>query len=496
MKPRILIEVIGGRDLKNLNKIRERIDFRRRRLIRFPAKTFLRLAVIGAVAIFFVFGYAAAPIENGAKAAQSVGDERRALELQLAELEKEIADNEIKISEYKKQGDSLKSEIKKIEAKISKLSLQIKAITLNLEKLDFEITSTRNQINVLESDIDVNKKNLSFILQTVYENDRNNLMEVLLKNPQLSDFFGDLNNLLSVQDNLRIVLEKIVESRQQLIDEKEALAVQRADVMALKSYQDAQKESILKIKSEKNSLLKITKGKESEYQKILTERKKTAAEIRKQIFHLLGGGELTFEKAYELAKFAESATGIRAAFILAVLDRESALGQNVGRCSYEKAMHPIRDLPSFLEIIKELGLEKDLESGIVKVSCANSDGAYGGAMGPAQFIPSTWMLYKDKVAAIAGNNPPSPWRNADAFVATALYLKDAYNSSSCREYAKEIPDQAQMLQERCAAAQYYAGKRWYYFRWAYGEPVVDRANRFQQDIEVLRDQLGVSANFN
>ena len=52
MKPRILIEVIGGRDLKNLNKIRERIDFRRRRLIRFPAKTFLRLAVIGAVAIF------------------------------------------------------------------------------------------------------------------------------------------------------------------------------------------------------------------------------------------------------------------------------------------------------------------------------------------------------------------------------------------------------------------------------------------------------------
>ncbi|MEK7143854.1 MAG: hypothetical protein AAB820_00785, partial [Patescibacteria group bacterium] len=157
MKPRILIEVIGGRDLKNLNKIRERIDFRRRRLIRFPAKTFLRLAVIGAVAIFFVFGYAAAPIENGAKAAQGVGDERRALELQLAELEKEIADNEIKISEYKKQGDSLKSEIKKIEAKISKLSLQIKAITLNLEKLDFEITSTRNQINVLESDIDVNK---------------------------------------------------------------------------------------------------------------------------------------------------------------------------------------------------------------------------------------------------------------------------------------------------------------------------------------------------
>lgn len=494
MKPRILIDVIGGRDLKNLNRIKERIDFSRRRLIRFPVKTFLQLTVTGAVVVSFVFGYAMAPVQNGARAAQNSGDERKVLESQLAELEKEIAAHEIKIDEYKKQGSSLKSEIKKLEAKIAKLSLQIKAVTLNLKNLDAEINSTQTQINVLESDIDVNKKNLSLILQVVYENDDSNLMEVLLKNPQLSDFFGDLNSLLSVQDNLRIVLEKIVESRQKLIDEKEVLAVQRADVAALKSYQDAQKESILKIKEEKNTLFKITKGKESEYQKVLTERKKTAAEIRKQIFHLLGGGELTFEKAYELAKFAESATGIRAAFILAVLDRESALGQNVGRCDYKKAMHPTRDLPVFLQIIEELNLAKDLESEIVKVSCANGDGAYGGAMGPAQFIPSTWAIYKNRVAAVTGNNPPSPWRNADAFAATALYLKDAYDSSSCREYAKEIPNQAQTLQERCAAAQYYAGKRWYYFRWAYGEPVVDKANKFQQDIDVLKGQLGVKTN--
>lgn len=494
MKPRVLIEIIGGRDLKNLNGINERIDFSRRRLIRFPVKSFLKLSITGVVVFSFIFGYAAAPIQNGVRAAQNSGDERKVLESQLAELEKEIAAHEIKISEYKKQGSSLKSEITKLETKISKLSLQIKAITLNLKNLDIEINFTKSQINVLESDIDVNKKNLSFILQTVYENDDSNLMEVLLKNPQLSDFFGDLNSLLSVQDNLRIVLEKIIESRQRLIDEKEALVIKRADAATIKSYQDAQKESILKIKEEKNTLFKITKGKESEYQKILIERKKTAAEIRKQIFHLLGGGELTFEKAYELAKFAESATGIRAAFILAVLDRESALGQNVGRCDYKKAMHPTRDLPAFLQIIKELNLAKDLESDIIKVSCANADGTYGGAMGPAQFIPSTWVIYKDRVAVVTGNNPSSPWRNADAFVATALYLKDAYDSSSCLEYAKEIPNQAQTLQERCAAAQYYAGRRWYYFRWAYGEPVIDKANKFQQDIDVLKDQLGVKTN--
>lgn len=445
--------------LVNLNPPRRKFSFRA-----------ALYAVFASTAImWFAFGTVMAPtLSLRTAAASEADDERKALEEQLKQLEDQINQYEDQIAGYRKQGGTLKNEIGTLNSKIAKLNLQIQAITLTLRELDRKISETNFQIQSTEVTLNNHRDALAALIRNIYESERESLLSVFLKNPRISDFFADMNGVLVLQNSVRIAIERMNDLRDQLADEKDQLIVARSDAATASAYQEQQKRAVDNAKAEKNRLLAVTKGQESKYQALLKDTKESAAKIRSRIFQLLGGGELSFEEAYNYAKLAGGATGVNPAFILAVLDRESALGQNVGKCTYQKAMSPSnREL--FLAIVGELGLNPET----LTVSCPNRDGAYGGAMGPAQFIPSTWNIYKDQVAKVTGHAPSSPWSNADAFVATGLYLRDAGGASDV------------VAAQRAAAARYYAGNNWRRYLWTYGEAVVSKARRFAEDIAAI-----------
>ena len=95
-------------------------------------------------------------------------------------------------------------------------------------------------------------------------------------------------------------------------------------------------------------------------------------------------------------------------------------------------------------------------------------------MGPAQFIPTTWILYEDAVARRTGNNPPNPWNPLDAFMASGLLLKD--NGAGARTHKAE----------RTAALKYLAGGNWATPSYAfYGDDVMGLAQKYQDQIDIL-----------
>jgi len=315
-----------------------------------------------------VFNFVTAPTSGDVFAAVENAETRKALEAELVQLEKEMADYEKQISEYKKTGNTLQSEITRMNNQVAKLNLQIKSIMVTLKKVNKDIDSTTTEIGVTETKIEKKRRIIGEMVQEIYRNENQGVLLTLLANNDLSNFFTDLNNLANVSDRLRFNLDELIGFKTDLSDQKEALALQKMDIETLQAYQEAQRKEIAKTKAEKDSLLKVTKGKETEYQKVLATKQKTAAEIRSRLFDMVGGGQLKFEEAYKLARAAESATGVRAALILAVLNKESALGQNVGKCRYDvnpyypdrasnkTTMKPNTDMPHFFEITKKLNL--------------------------------------------------------------------------------------------------------------------------------------------
>jgi peptidoglycan hydrolase CwlO-like protein len=488
-KPSILVDikkscstsVFSGKNLK--------LDLRKQKNVRIPIFGFLKISALVAVGFYLAFGSALAPVDRVQESLAAQTDvQRQQLENQLQSLESQIGQYQDTIDQYQSQGKSLQGEINKLNAQIAKLKLQVRATNLSLSTLDNEIVSNKTKISQTETDIGKNKQVLAYMVQDLYSSGKVGLLEVFLKNFALSDFFNDIKNLTDVQDNLRITLENVISLKNNLLDEQTQLALQRDDATALKAYQLSQAQAVDSAKKEKNDLLVTTKGQESKYQDLLNKTQATAAQIRNQIFKLLGGGELPFGDAVKIAQLAEKATGVRAAFILSILTQESSvdtvIGANLGKCYYNDSaknssgtVMSDAQKPTFLSIMSELGLDPAR----TQVSCPiTSDGTYGGAMGPAQFMPTTWQLYADNISKITGNNPASPFNNADSFTGTALYLQSSLNA--CKTIYKTI-----FSQENCAAAKYYAGAYWksYMSVGRYGYRVADRASNFADEISVL-----------
>ncbi len=147
-------------------------------------------------------------------------------------------------------------------------------------------------------------------------------------------------------------------------------------------------------------------------------------------------------------------------------------------------MKGTRDVDPFLDITRRLGIDSFNQP----VSCPQY-GGYGGGMGPAQFIASTWKGMEATISRATGKATPNPWDPADAFMASALYLRDL--GASTQDFTNE----------RTAACKYNSGKTCYITKYnsrtkkyetvegpgyQYGVKVMSKAAAIQQDIDFLQ----------
>ncbi len=407
-------------------------------------------------------------------------DEKTELQKQLQDIENQIAGYEAQLKNITGEKNTLQNKIKQLQKQQTAINLQIKSTNLQIADLEKQLSDIKLRIDENIAKTERLQEQMAETIRLINEYDSLSLFYVLLSKDNLSDVLNEMEAYSRMSSALGDLTDQTAETKEQLASKERELSEKQEAAKNLLSIKALQKKELTSSVNEQNDLLKETKGKETNYQAILSASQKKAAEIRNRLYQLLEvPTQITFGEAAQIAQWVSDQTGVRAAFLLAILTQESNLGKNVGTCNrpgdppeknWKAVMKPDRDQQPFLAITKELGLDPDS----TPVSCPMKDSrgrrvGWGGAMGPAQFIPSTWMGYRAKVAAITGK-PANPWDIRDAFIASATKLKADGAGAKSGEWA--------------AAMKYFSGSTNKRYRF-YGDNAVKLANQYQSDIDSL-----------
>ena len=450
------------------------------------------------VVVFAVAGYISTYFETPqAHAQQLSAAEKAKLQAEYDQLQKEIAQWQKVLDETRSKKNTIQGDVTLLDAQIKKAQSEIAQRNNTINRLAGEINEKSEHISALESRLEEGRESLAKLMRDKNESESQSLITLALTAQNLSDFFENVDSIDTINRELQNLFAELRGVKAETEKEKEELNVRKNAEADARYEIEVKKKQIDANKKEKNQLLAVTKAEESNYQSVLAERQRRAEEIRSALFDLRDSQGISFETALNYANLAQAKTGVRAAMILAILSQESDLGKNIGSCyvtnletgdgvgkntgtAFQKVMKPPRDTVPFAAITKALGREWST----TPVSCPlgqiySISRGYGGAMGPSQFIPSTWELYAPRLKPALGVAQPNPWNAQHAVMATALYLGDLGAGA------------ATYTAERNAACRYYSGRACGVAGGPanifYGNSVVAKAQQFQENIDFLKD---------
>lgn len=307
------------------------------------------------------------------------------------------------LDKVNKQYEQKQEELKDKQADLSVTQKQISNTSNIIAKTEKEISQKETELKALEDRIKLNKNILSVYTQEMYYSDQESEWALTFDSNNFNDYLENFDQIINIKEKVITAIEKIKNDKDDIANVKEELADK---------------------KEEHQELLVVKQIEKKEIAVDIIETEVTIEKLQKKMAKLRSTLSSFLGKAYDAKdiadaiKFASGKTGVRKEFLFAMLDKETDLGRFTGGCTYDKSKMGDKNAVIFKRIAKDLGYDYKK----LKVSCALSYGI-GGAMGVAQFMPTTWVGYEDAISSYTGHKPPDPWNLTDGVMGMAEKLK-------------------------------------------------------------------------
>jgi membrane-bound lytic murein transglycosylase B len=358
---------------------------------------------------------------------------------------------------------ALRAQIQGYEDRISQSLNEVKTVSdaqglmdMRRKKLSLEKALTQNSIDAAQGNIaDINRAIASSaqkiasqriimaeLLRDMDHSEKSN-WQIFASGSTLSSIFDAVRNAELVHNSVRETVRAVREEQGALAQKRNDLEKRREEAIL---YQELQMREEFALQEEiaRQKALHEYAGKRTQiFQDLLRRSELATSSLQQEFFDREGVGKaMPFAEAWNRADAVAKQLGIRTALLLALVAQESRFGEHQGSGNWKDDMHPSQ-WAALQQIAQGLGLDLDA----IPVS-KKPDYGWGGALGPAQFLPSTWLIYEDGIRRITGHTFPSPWNIDDAFAGAALKLAEAGATSKTAQA------------ERKAALMYFAGENW------------------------------------
>ena len=214
-----------------------------------------------------------------------------------AEMKNKINDTNSQIEKINQEIIRYQNMINTTGAQKTTLSNTIKELTLTRDKLVIEKQKTEKQIqatgmvignlssNIIDKQksIDMSKNSIAALLYKEYQNEKRTTLEVILSSEDFSTAGMEYYATTTLGKKLSASVKEISDTRDELINSKNKKEIEEKNLKLLKNTLVQKQKTIEVAKIEKDNLLKETKNKEAEYQKLLAEQQKKRDAFEKDL---------------------------------------------------------------------------------------------------------------------------------------------------------------------------------------------------------------------
>lgn len=230
--------------------------------------------------LLFLAGGVDASIINDLR--DKIGDRNTKIE----ELEKEIEQYQEELDVVGEEKKTLEGAVRVLDISRNKVSTDIKITQNRINSTDYKIQELGIEIGDKERGIAQNTEAISKALRDINEIESQSFIEAILAHNKLSDFWDSVETLNRFHSAVRDKLDELVILKQESEEKKQESEEKKREFTNFRKELSDQKVVLDINRRDKNTLLKITENKESNYEKLLEEKVAAREAFERELLEL------------------------------------------------------------------------------------------------------------------------------------------------------------------------------------------------------------------